>query len=872
MKTLAITALALVASQEKPPRDRAVDLYSSANALYNRRLYDLAADQYREFLKGHPRHEKAPGARLGLALSLYSAGKPAEAEPLLAELARDPKTDDRERVHLLWGHALLALGRDAQAERAFAGAGKDPRARTGLLEALFRQSKWKELLEAARGHEADPRAACQVAAARLELKDPKAAIEILERFDPRSPLAPDAALLLAEARLAAGETEAALRGLAGLAGPRAKLLLGRAFRSRGMKEEAERVLTETLRAGERADLLRELGHVLVDGARFKEAAGRFERAGDAWMTAWCLHKAGDYAGSLESLGKAPATRDAGLLRAENLFLLEKYAEARDAYGAFADAPAARFRLAQIFYREKKWGEALTQFEGVPGEAFEDLPYLIGDCALQLGRWDRAVEALTRHLEPPPRPQADAALFKLAQAYERKGEEGKARETLRRLIDGHERSPLRAGARAELGRLLCRAGRLREARDVLIGPADAAASYVLGWVALAEHDEAEARGHFQKALAQDGPAAADAALQLGILNVRARRWDEARPLLERALDSPKAEEARFYLGLGLARQGRWEAAIERLKGVGEGPFRDRALFERALCEKGAGRVAEASARLEGLLGGPLAPEASLELADIAFDRRDFAGALERAEQVLADPGRKDLRPRAACRAGECRLERGEAAEAARLFESVGDSPLAPVAAHLAGEARLRLKDYGSARDHFARSAAAGESHPLLEPSLVRRAECEGLLGRWREAEEAYRAFLNGRSKSPLAPHARFGLGWSVENQGRPEEAAALYRELVEAGGKDAASARAQFQRGECLFGLARGDEAIKELIKVEANYGYPEWSARALLEIGRVLQSQGKRDVAGERYREVLERYGRTEAAAAARQLLDRLGE
>ena len=94
--------------------------------------------------------------------------------------------------------------------------------------------------------------------------------------------------------------------------------------------------------------------------------------------------------------------------------------------------------------------------------------------------------------------------------------------------------------------------------------------------------------------------------------------------------------------------------------------------------------------------------------------------------------------------------------------------------------------------------------------------------------------------------------------------------IEAGGRSEIAARSRFQRGECHFTLGRHDRAIEELIQVEANYAYPEWSARAILEIGRALQAQDRPGPAAERYREVMERYGKSEAAAAARQLLERM--
>ena len=56
-------------SQEaNKPSDPALDLYYGANGLYNRKLYPVAIQQYQQFLKKFPKHEKATHARMGLGL------------------------------------------------------------------------------------------------------------------------------------------------------------------------------------------------------------------------------------------------------------------------------------------------------------------------------------------------------------------------------------------------------------------------------------------------------------------------------------------------------------------------------------------------------------------------------------------------------------------------------------------------------------------------------------------------------------------------------------------------------------------------------------------------------------------------------------
>lgn len=78
--------------------DAAEDLYFSANALYNRKLYSVAIKEYRTFLQKHPNHAKASQARLGLALGLYATAEYAEAEPVFKDLLARGKAGDAEQV------------------------------------------------------------------------------------------------------------------------------------------------------------------------------------------------------------------------------------------------------------------------------------------------------------------------------------------------------------------------------------------------------------------------------------------------------------------------------------------------------------------------------------------------------------------------------------------------------------------------------------------------------------------------------------------------------------------------------------------------------------------------------------------------------
>ena len=137
---VALCFASAASAQEK--RDPALDKYYSANALYNRRLFKLAAAEYKAFLAKYAKHAKAPAAQYGLALSLYHMGDLKAAAPLFGKLAGAAEAADKAQVHNLWGVCLLSLDKNAEAEKAFAWTtanAKDAAAKesglVGLIEA-----------------------------------------------------------------------------------------------------------------------------------------------------------------------------------------------------------------------------------------------------------------------------------------------------------------------------------------------------------------------------------------------------------------------------------------------------------------------------------------------------------------------------------------------------------------------------------------------------------------------------------------------------------------------------------------------------------------------------------------------------------------
>jgi TolA-binding protein len=93
-----------------PAAQAAQNLLNTARKAYNDRNYPMAAAQFREFLAKYPRHDKAPQAQYGLALSLVDGQERnyAAALELLQPLAG--KTALTEHAHVLYYLGLCRRG------------------------------------------------------------------------------------------------------------------------------------------------------------------------------------------------------------------------------------------------------------------------------------------------------------------------------------------------------------------------------------------------------------------------------------------------------------------------------------------------------------------------------------------------------------------------------------------------------------------------------------------------------------------------------------------------------------------------------------------------------------------------------------------
>ncbi len=837
------------------PRDPAADSYFAANALYNRKLYTLAAEEFRGFLDRHAGHEKAENARLGLALSLYGQRKYQEAEPLLAAMAGK----ERE-ARLLQAQCLLELGKPAEAEAGFSDArgraAGDPafeaRALGGLVAALAAQENWQ--------------AAGDRAKELIDRTEEKSAAQLRARYQRGTALYEqgkfrEAAEELARAADAAKPEENPLFG-------RTLLLLGESLREVGDPDGGARRLDQAAREGGpevAADALFRIVYLRFEQQRHDDAIRAFEQIQRDHAESPAVPRAAVFAGRaafakndfgraksiLDPLREHPETgaeasywlglsltKDNKADEAERTFadaekrfpddpratdLAFERAVLATGRGEFADAAGVFEKLAdQDFprrpdslrfaatarYRLGEFGKTLAlceRFEGLAADrvseaARADMAYLRADSLFRSGA--PAVDALAAFAEKYPQHASHAAaLHLLASASEAAGDRPRAIAALDRLVRDHGGSERLPAALASLGRLRHAAGDRggaratleRLARDFPDAPERATGDYFLGFIA------------------RDVGKSGDAAKWFGGM---ADRFPEH----ELAADA-RLQQAFALLG----DDGRGEAGVAALERFAKDHAED-----------------------------PRAADALYRAGSARFARKEWQAAAGRFSDLVSRAKPTEFHARALYRLAWTQRELEEPGKAAesylRLLREVSDDPLAATAAvELAelgddGEETVGLLEKWIPR--LADDAARERAHFVLGDAYLAR-------GDTLPAAKAYEAAGGGDPAKLAAGEARLRL--------KEYAKAAEHLASVTADGPQAGRARVRL--GEALALMERWEESAEAYRSALQHGAGGELARHARFGIAWAAENQGDRRRAMGLYREIVESGERDEPAA-----------
>ena len=751
--------------------------YAAAAALQNREQYDLAADEWAQFLKSYPSDRRAARARHYLGVcQLKNKDYAAAAESFAAlvgdkaqlpaaaldvELEGGAKANLAEPSYLYLGLAEYNAARGAKsADDARPRLARAAQA-LATLNQKFPQSKYAAQALFYEG---------EIAYAQGRKPDALARYEQFVRRFPDDELAPDALYAWGTTNEELGQTDAARKAFGMFLqkypehplAPEVMVRQGEALLTAGQAADAERLF---------AAAAAKLGFALADHATMRQAAALYQQK--------------RYAAAAELYASVP-TRFANskhiaaawLAAGKCFYLADRYPEAEAALdkargaGGETTTEAVHWQ-ARSYLKQKQPQAALKLLDAAMAKAGAK-----PDRQLQLDRADALYD------DPQTRAHALQAYAALADANPTDDIAPQARY-LAALAALETRDYARAAREAQA--FVTRWPQHDLLPDVL---------YVAAEAKLLDGQAADAERAYRELLAKF-PKRSDAAnwrVRLGQALVLERKYQETIDALgSLAAVSEKSDlvaEARFLVGTSLDALGRSDEAASQLKASLEaGPHwrqADETLLALAAAYRHQEKLPEARATLNRLLRDfpdsvQLADRARYRLADYAFASGDYAAA--EADYLRVIDGAKDgsLRPAALYGLGWSQLKRGDRQAAAatldRLLDAYPKQELAARAHYARALARQDLKNYAGA-------IADAEAFLATKPEGADRSDARYVLGvcqasakQAAEAVKTFRALLSDDPKYAGADKVLYELGWALESLGRQEEAAKSFGELA-----------------------------------------------------------------------------------------------
>jgi TolA-binding protein len=236
---------------------------------------------------------------------------------------------------------------------------------------------------------------------------------------------------------------------------------------------------------------------------------------------------------------------------------------------------------------------------------------------------------------------------------------------------------------------------------------------------------------------------------------------------------------------------------------------------------------------------LANDARFELAELHADRGEHDVALKLLKETLDKEPPPELTDKVRIRIGVVLDAKGDPKAALAQFLAVAQDrkrPLAGQALYRAGECQIQRGEWAEAVKHLAAfrdDPAFQNLAGVADRALLRLGFALGKQNDWDKSRQAYEQVVNRFPNSPWIHEARYGIGWSWQNQKQYDNAANVYSQVASATLTEV-GARAQLQIGLCRIEQKKHPEAISALLVVPYTYDYPELSAGALCEAARCM--------------------------------------
>ena len=810
--------------------DPALELYYSANAVYNRKQYPLAIPIYNEFLSKHGKHQKSQLARYGLGMCQFALKEYDQAIPQFEALLEEKNLDakiSRERLLLLHAQCLLFTNqKDEALKRLLASADtfKPGVYRTGVLAAIsdlyFSKSDWPNTISWAKQlREANPspaqsiRAGYQEGYALYQLNKLPEAIAILDET---------------KAQAVAAKDEAWTK--------RIGQLLGGCHISNRDLDKAEAFLQATL-----PNLK---GQAAVD-TRYRLAAIKYTRK------QWSESQA-DYESFLDATKNEkqadPRNREARFRVARCLMEQGEHAKARTTFQTLTEendeiAAQAILWLGRVFSRDpdlpkrhELTAAVLQEAVGKPWykEGFPDSQQtIVADIDFE--------HANALMLQTPP--NWDAAYKLLVRVQQRRGDYRHLAEVLsQQAICLHKLGDYSASSAATTAFLQ------RYSEDALAG--DVRFLHAENLFLMKKHKEADAAfREFAVTHKQHGKRWAAVFRVAQILHYQ-EQWAESNkiaiPLLEKDLKGELFSPLAFVVGENYFRLGEWSEAIAPFeaflashrkpnKEVQQGPYVDAALLQLGIACSRIGKKEDALRYLDLLQKSystetPHLPLALAEQGKLYYELGNLDQARKSLETFINYRADQQLQvfnsnattelgrvyyylgwiDAAAERHAEAAVNFGLAVANGRGQRGKDGSALEADALLQQGIALVNAKDFEQAATHLQSMAQKYKQHPQIGLVKYYAGLAYARSKNWPPAASYFQQVLKDHPDAAFADKALYEWAWCEREQKRTAQATERYELLLAKYPKSSLVSKVQSELADLNLDMGAQEAVIARL--------------------------------------------------------------
>ncbi len=791
---LVLTLPLMVLTKHVPAQDEISEMtpqrsFYAANGLLNRGHYELAVDEYRNFLRSNPDKEQSQIARYGLGVSLFRLNRLDEARTELALLQSIDDFTYRTEVLIILGQCHLML--------------RDLDAAVDTLSNVVTEFSNHELTDDAVA------LLTEALYLRGDHAEASAAGSFLVDQWPGSPLRERAELFAAMSEIALRDYPRATDRLQSMA---------KRFPAGEFTDHTSLLLAQSL---QQSNFLNEA--VAQYRKVIKQSEDKFV-PGALYGLAGILHQQGEHesAGELldDLLKRFPDNEldiSAQLLRGRIWFALHDFDRAREYFSDIADAEddhqeEALYWVAKCDLRNGDHTDAITGLRNILREFPETdrTAEIMFDLAVALsreGETDEALEELRNFLEEFPDHLLTPDALQLAASLEHAQERYEESRTLCREFQtnysDHTLAPSMAFLSAENSYLMGEYERtVSEFVSFLEEYSDSDersnATYRLGMALyrLQQYEEAEPF----LSLVVDGNNTPEefrsALLALGDLYFQLEQWEQSEPplvnFLAFGLEQEGADDALLRLALSRHRQEKYESALTAyellIDEFPESVHKSQAVFERGQVLVALNRNSEAAEAFDQILDDADDPLLTLHalnhLGVMAMNDQRFDEAAEFFGQVVNEGEGEQIAP-ALYKQGQAQMAAKNYKDAepafARLLADYPESEYYSEAHAQRALALARLDRHEDALDQISTTIeqfSTDLAASLISSLIYEKAWCLRSLGEHELAADAYRELIEMQEKDELHLHSLLELAELESDNQRYDEAAQLLRELLD----------------------------------------------------------------------------------------------